>query len=68
VGVEDRLGEIHGPGLVCPGLLEINHTAGTQQGQGGCIVATSGGEVLYTSWPCTGKPKGELRHDGFEEA
>src|SRR5262245_42984137 len=32
VGVEDRLGEIHGSGLVCPRMLEINQTADTQQG------------------------------------
>jgi len=50
-------GDLQGAGLVCPGLMEINHTAGTQQGQGRCIILTKGGEFLYASWTCTGKPK-----------
>ena len=49
-------GDVHEAGLVCPGQLEINHTAGTQQGQGRCIIATKGGEFLYARWTCTGKP------------
>ena len=55
--VEERIGDVHEAGLVCPSLLEINHTAGTQQGQGRCIIATKGGEFLYARWTCTGKPK-----------
>ena len=50
-------GDLNGAGLVCPGLMEMNHTAGTQQGQGRCIIVTKGGEYLYASWTCTGKPK-----------
>jgi hypothetical protein len=55
--VEDRIGDVHEAGLVCPALLEINHTAGTQQGAGRCIIATRGGEILFARWTCTGKPK-----------
>src|SRR5215510_10323802 len=53
-------GDLNGAGLVCPGLMEMNHTAGTQQGQGRCIILTKGGEYLYASWICTGKAKGGL--------
>jgi hypothetical protein len=55
VELESR-GDLQGAGLVCPGLLEINHTAGTQQGQGRCIIATPGGDFLYARWTCTGTP------------
>ena len=57
VEVEGQRGDLHEAGLVCPSLMEINHTAGTQQGQGRCIIATKGGEFLYARWTCTGKPK-----------
>ena len=50
-------GDLNGAGLVCPGLMEMNHTAGTQQGQGRCIILTKGGEYLYAHWTCTGKAK-----------
>ena len=44
-------------GLVCPSLLDVNLTAGTQQGEGRCILLTQGGEYLYARYTCTGKPK-----------
>lgn len=56
VGVEDQRGDLHEAGLVCPGLMEMNHTAGTQQGEGRCIIATKGGDFLYARWTCTGRP------------
>ena len=45
VEVEDQLGDLHEAGLVCPGLMEIDRTAGTQQGEGRCIIATQGRRV-----------------------
>ena len=36
--------------------MEVNRTAGTQQGEGRCIIATKGGDFLYARWTCTGKP------------
>jgi hypothetical protein len=49
-------GDLNQAGLVCPGLMEMNHTAGTQQGEGRCIILTKGGDFLYARWTCTGKP------------
>jgi hypothetical protein len=53
---EDRRGDVHEAGLVCPSLLDINPTAGTQQGEGRCIISTKGGDFLYARFTCTGKP------------
>jgi hypothetical protein len=54
--VEGQRGDLHQAGLVCPGLMEINRTPGTQQGEGRCIILTKGGDFLYARWTCTGKP------------
>jgi hypothetical protein len=54
--VEAERGDLNEAGLVCPGLMEINRTAGTQQGEGRCIILTKGGEFLYARWTCTGTP------------
>jgi hypothetical protein len=54
--VETERGDLHEARMVCPSLMEINHTAGTQQGEGRCIIETNGGEFLYARWTCTGKP------------
>jgi hypothetical protein len=52
--VEAERGDLNEAGLVCPSLLEINRTAGTQQGEGRCIILTKGGDFLYARWTCTG--------------
>lgn len=54
--VEAEQGDLNQAGLVCPGLMEINRTTGTQQGEGRCIILTKGGDFLYARWTCTGKP------------
>jgi hypothetical protein len=56
VEVEGQRGDLHGAGMVCPGLMEVDRTTRTQQGEGRCIIATSGGDFLYAGWACTGKP------------
>ena len=56
VEVEGGRGDLHQAGMVCPGLMEVDRTTRTQQGEGRCIIATSGGDSLYASWACTGKP------------
>jgi hypothetical protein len=53
--VEAEQGDLNQAGLVCPGLMEVNRTAGTQQGEGRCIILTKGGDFLYARWTCTGK-------------
>ena len=50
-------GDLKQAGLVCPSLLDINRTAGTQQGEGRCIILTQGGDYLYAHYTCSGKPK-----------
>ena len=54
--VEAERGDLDQAGLVCPGLIEVNRAAGTQQGEGRCIIQTKGGDFLYARWTCTGKP------------
>ena len=56
VEVEGQRGDLQGAGMVCPGLMEVDRTTRTQQGEGRCILATKGGEFLYARWACTGKP------------
>ena len=40
VEVEGQRGDLHGAGMVCPGLMEVDRTDPTQQGEGRCIIAT----------------------------
>ena len=56
VEVEGQRGDLQGAGMVCPGLIEVDRTDRTQQGEGRCILATKGGEFVYARWACTGKP------------
>jgi hypothetical protein len=53
--VENKQGALDSASMMCPGTLEVNLTDGTQQGEGRCIIVTTGGDRLYTSWTCTGK-------------
>jgi hypothetical protein len=55
-GLDVGLAPLNGAGLVCPGLMEVNRTTRTQQGEGRCIIATPSGDFLYARWTCTGKP------------
>jgi hypothetical protein len=54
--VDAERGDLNEAGLVCPTVMEINLTAGTQEGAGRCIIQTKGGDFLYARWTCTGKP------------
>jgi hypothetical protein len=53
--VENKQGALDSASMMCPGTLEVNLTDGTQQGEGRCIIVTTGGDRLYASWTCTGK-------------
>jgi hypothetical protein len=55
VEVEGQRGDLHEAGLVCPGVMEVDRNARTQQGEGRCIIATKGGDFLYARWACAGK-------------
>jgi hypothetical protein len=53
--VENKQGELNAASMICPGMLEVNLTDGTQQGWGRCIIVTRDGDRLYAGWSCTGK-------------
>jgi hypothetical protein len=52
---ENKEGELNAASMICPGMLEVNLTDGTQQGWGRCIMATGDGDRVYAGWSCTGK-------------
>jgi hypothetical protein len=45
--VENKQGELDAASMICPGMLEVNLTDGTQQGWGRCIIVTRGGDRVY---------------------
>jgi hypothetical protein len=53
--VENKQGELNAASMICPGMLEVNLTDGTQQGWSRCIMVTAGGDRVYAGWSCTGK-------------
>jgi hypothetical protein len=53
--VENKQGELNAASMICPGMLEVNLTDGTQQGWGRCIMVTGDGDHVYAGWSCTGK-------------
>jgi len=55
MAVENQQGALDSASMVCPAILEVNLTDGTQQGEGRCIIVTRGGDHVYASWTCTGK-------------
>jgi hypothetical protein len=52
---EDKQGALNAASMICPATLEVHLTDGTQQGEGRCIMVTSGGDRIYANWTCTGK-------------
>ena len=53
--VENKQGELNAASMICPGMLEVNLTDGTQQGWGRCIIVTHDGDRIYAGWSCSGK-------------
>jgi hypothetical protein len=53
--VENKQGALDSASMICPGMLEVHLTDGTQQGWGRCIIVTRDGDRLYAGWTCTGK-------------
>jgi hypothetical protein len=53
--VENKQGELNAASMICPGMLEVDLTDGTQQGWGRCIIVTGDGDRVYAGWSCTGK-------------
>jgi hypothetical protein len=53
--VENKQGALDAASMICPGMLEVHLTDGTQRGWGRCIIVTSGGDRVYAGWTCAGK-------------
>jgi hypothetical protein len=53
--VENKQGELNAASMICPGMLEVNLTDGTQQGWGRCVMVTGNGDRVYAGWSCIGK-------------
>jgi hypothetical protein len=51
---ENKEGELNAASMICPGMLEVNLTDGTQQGWGRCVMVTGTGDRVYAGWSCTG--------------
>jgi hypothetical protein len=51
---ENKQGALEAASMICPGMLEVNLTSGTQQGWGRCIMVTRDGDRVYAGWSCTG--------------
>jgi hypothetical protein len=52
---ENKQGELNAAGMICPGMLEVSLTDGTQRGWGRCIMVTGSGDHVYAGWSCSGK-------------
>jgi hypothetical protein len=52
--VENKQGDLDAASMICPGMLEVNLTDGTQRGWGRCIIVTRDGDRVYAGWTCTG--------------
>jgi hypothetical protein len=53
--LENKQGELESASMICPGMLEVNLTDGTQQGWGRCIIVARDGDRVYAGWSCSGK-------------
>jgi hypothetical protein len=54
MAVENKQGDLDAASMICPAMLEVNLTDGTQQGWGRCIIVTRDGDRVYAGWSCTG--------------
>jgi hypothetical protein len=54
--VEQEPRTLDGAQIACPGAVETDYAAGTQHGDGRCIVTTTGGDRLFARWTCAGVP------------
>ena len=58
INVTNQQGDliVNAASLTCPGMMEVNTTTKTQQGEGRCLFLTQDGTHIYARWTCTGKP------------
>jgi len=54
MAVENKQGDLDAASMICPAMLEVHLTDGTQQGWGRCVIVTRDGDRVYAGWSCTG--------------
>ena len=53
--VETKQGTLDAAKILCPGMIEINLSNGTQSGEGRCIITTRDNARVYAIWRCAGE-------------
>jgi hypothetical protein len=53
--VETKQGTLDAAKIVCPGMVEVNLSDGTQSGEGRCIITARDGGRVYARWNCAGE-------------
>ena len=53
--VEAKQGALDAAKIVCPGLVEVHRSDGTQNGEGSCIITACDGVRVYARWHCVGE-------------
>jgi hypothetical protein len=53
--VETKTGAMDSAQLLCPAMVEVNLTDGTQSGEGRCIITTRSNDKVYATWRCAGE-------------
>ena len=56
--VETATGALNEGFVRCPAIQELDVDTGKTSAQGHCMITASGGDTVYASWSCTGKPGG----------
>lgn len=54
--VEKQQGVLDAARITCPGAIEADYAAGTQRGEGRCVITTRGGDRVFAKWNCAGQP------------
>ena len=47
---------LDGAQISCPGVVDSDYAAGTQKGEGRCIITTGSGDRIFARWNCAGVP------------
>jgi hypothetical protein len=53
--VETKQGAMDAAQLLCPGMIEINLSNGSQSGEGRCLITARDGAKVYAVWRCAGE-------------
>ena len=53
--VEDAEDLLATGNIICPGVMELDLSDGSQVGHGQCTISNAAGERVFAEWTCTGK-------------